>query len=153
MNRVELQERLESFGLTGKSWGRHGEESREELERFVGRHLSTDLADFVERVGNAMIGPFGIIVAGSEDRSVSALTESADLPPSIGVGLKTASRAAMLMERASMETSTARRHGRAQPPSRRSYDKRLTEQSEPRRRVAELVRDPQSPAGTARPER
>ncbi|WP_221032741.1 hypothetical protein [Actomonas aquatica] len=88
MTKSEMQQKLRSNGLEGRVWGRVGPEELRPLVDYIGTALPQDMEAFVVGVGNATVGPFNIVLAGSDDGSFSALTESRNLPPEMAPALK-----------------------------------------------------------------
>jgi hypothetical protein len=83
MTRKEIEGRLKTMNLTGRVWGRSGPDALDEISRLLNGELASDFSAFVEDVGNATIGGFNVVVAGSEDASFSAFTETEKLPSGI----------------------------------------------------------------------
>lgn len=75
-NRAWIDKKQSISGVEVRIWGRKGYKPRREIERELGITLTEEIADFVETIGNASIGPFMVIVAGSNDGAISSITET-----------------------------------------------------------------------------
>lgn len=75
-NREWVDERQATSGVEVRVWGRQGTDPRTDIERELGVTLGEEIGSFVETVGNASIGPFMVVVAGSDDGAMSAITET-----------------------------------------------------------------------------
>lgn len=73
-NRKWIAEKQNATGVEVRVWGRHGAHPRVEIERELAVTLGEEIAFFVETIGNASIGPFMVVLAGSEDGAMSAIT-------------------------------------------------------------------------------
>ena len=76
-SREELEQRIATAGIKGKCWGRFGRSAIDEIEQALEITLCTVLRDFGGNVGNLIVGPFSLLVCGSEDRVLSCVTETA----------------------------------------------------------------------------
>lgn len=88
MKRWEIIRRLEKAQIIGSAWGDHGESALARIESSLGKPITGDFAIFIKEIGNLRIGPFSLIVGGSDDQSLSALSESRGLPEDILPALK-----------------------------------------------------------------
>lgn len=75
-NRAWIDEKQSVSGVEVRVWGRQGVDPRRDIERELGVTLGKEIAAFVETVGNASIGPFMVVVAGSDDGAMGAITET-----------------------------------------------------------------------------
>jgi hypothetical protein len=75
-NRKWIAEKQSTSGVEVRVWGRQGAHQRMEIERELGVTLGEEIASFVETIGNASIGPFMVVLAGSDDGAMSAITET-----------------------------------------------------------------------------
>jgi hypothetical protein len=75
-NREQLEQRMAAAGLKGKCWGRFGNAAVEDIEATLKAALPTELRSFGEHVGNVIVGPFSVIVCGSDDRKLNCATET-----------------------------------------------------------------------------
>lgn len=64
------------LGVQARSWGSSGHPSLESIERELEVRLGSQIADFVETLGNVSVGPFLIAVAGNERGEMSSVTET-----------------------------------------------------------------------------
>jgi len=70
---------LLSNDIDGKCWGRTDICFSDEIENFLGSALPPDLRSFSDNVGNAIIGPFNIVISGDQSCVYNSLTESMGL--------------------------------------------------------------------------
>lgn len=75
-NREWLDAQQATSGVEVRVWGRQGADARTDIERELDVTLDEEIGSFVETVGNASIGPFMVVVAGSDDGAMSAITET-----------------------------------------------------------------------------
>jgi len=75
-DREWLDEKQSSTGVEVHIWGRHGVKVRQEIERELDVVFDEQLASFVETVGNAGIGGFMVLIAGSDDAAWNCITET-----------------------------------------------------------------------------
>lgn len=75
-NITEITERLRKAGLSGRTWGFRGDEAIKRLERGLDISLGVELRDFVAAVGNLMIVPFEVVLAGDDAGRYSAVTQT-----------------------------------------------------------------------------
>jgi hypothetical protein len=76
MDPAVLTSRIAGHGLDHRVWGRAGAGVAAAIESALGVQLSSDLRDFAERLGNLVVGPFSIVVSGSEAEDFSCVTET-----------------------------------------------------------------------------
>ena len=65
--------------IDGKCWGKTDSSFSGKIEKFLGSVLPPDLQSFSDYVGNAIIGPFNIVVSGDQNCVYNSLTESMGL--------------------------------------------------------------------------
>jgi hypothetical protein len=74
--RESFEQRIAVTRVKGKCWGRRGHDVVNEIETSLGVALNVELRGFAENVGNAIVGPFSVVVTGSEDGKFSCITET-----------------------------------------------------------------------------
>jgi hypothetical protein len=84
VNRKWFEEQTEMSHVKSRIWGRCGEDACSEIESELGVQLGDEISDFIGTVGNASVGPFMLTIAGSDDRSMSAITETKTCRADVG---------------------------------------------------------------------
>jgi hypothetical protein len=75
-NTTEITDRLRKEGLSGRTWGFRGDEAIKRLEGGLNISLGIELREFVSNIGNLMIAPFEVVLAGDDAGRYSAVTQT-----------------------------------------------------------------------------